>query len=63
MKTYVCEEMMCDGCVSRINKGLDQEGIAHRVNLDTKTVVIEKDEDCEKAVETLDDRGVTAVEK
>ena len=44
MKTYVCEEMMCDGCVSRINKGLDQEGIAHRVNLDTKTVVIEKDE-------------------
>ena len=27
MKTYRCDEMMCNGCVSRINKGLDHEGI------------------------------------
>ena len=23
MKTYKCEEMMCEGCVNRIKKGLD----------------------------------------
>lgn len=61
MKNYRCDEMMCNGCVSRINKGLDQEQIGHKVDLETKTVTIEKDEDCAKAMEVLDDLGFTPV--
>lgn len=61
MKTYRCEEMMCDGCVTRINKGLSNDGIGHMVDLKTKTVVIEEDADCDKAVELLDDLGFSAV--
>lgn len=61
MKSYRCEEMMCDGCVARINKGLSNEGIGHRVDLETKTVVIEEEADYDKAVETLDDLGFSAV--
>ena len=33
MKTYKCEEMMCDGCVKRIKNGLSAEGIGHEVDL------------------------------
>ena len=33
MKTYKCEEMMCDGCVNRIKKGLDGAGIKNTVDL------------------------------
>lgn len=61
MKTYRCEEMMCEGCVSRIHKGLTNEGIDHTVDLNTKTVVIQKEADCGKAVEALDDLGFSAV--
>lgn len=63
MKTYRCEEMMCNGCVSRIDKGLDQAGISHEVNLEAKTVTIEDESACEKAVEILDDLGFSAVEQ
>lgn len=63
MKTYRCEEMMCNGCVSRINKGLDHDGISHTVDLETKTVVINNENDCLKAVEILDDLGFSAVEQ
>ena len=63
MKTYRCDEMMCNGCVSRINKGLDHEGIGRKVDLETKTVVIEEEKDYGKAVEILDDLGFTAVEQ
>ena len=63
MKTYRCDEMMCNGCVSIINKGLDHEGIGHKVDLETKTVVIEEEKDYGKAVEILDDLGFTAVEQ
>ena len=31
MKTYKCEEMMCEGCVNRIKKGLDGAGIKNTV--------------------------------
>lgn len=63
MKTYRCEEMMCNGCVSRIEKGLTQAGIAHKVDLETKTVTIEEEASCSKAVEILDDLGFSAVEQ
>lgn len=63
MKTYRCEEMMCNGCVSRINKGLDHEGIGHTVDLETKTVVVNDEKDYAKAVEILDDLGFSAVEQ
>ncbi len=63
MKTYRCEEMMCNGCVSRIDKGLDQAGITHKVDLNTKTVMIEDESAVSKAVEILDDLGFSAVEE
>lgn len=63
MKTYRCEEMMCNGCVSRIEKGLAQAGIAHKVDLETKTVTIEDEAFCNKAVEILDDLGFSAIEQ
>lgn len=63
MKTYHCEEMMCNGCVSRIDKGLNQAGIGHKVDLDTKTVTIEEDRFSANAVGILDDLGFTAVEE
>lgn len=63
LKTYRCEEMMCNGCVSRIDKGLDQAGIMHKVDLDAKTVMIEDDSVISKAVEILDDLGFSAVEE
>ena len=47
MKTYKCEEMMCDGCVNRIKKGLDGAGIKNTVDLSVKTVTIDGDADCE----------------
>ena len=46
MKTFKCEEMMCGNCVARIDKALDGEGIAHKTDLDTKTVSIEDDSVC-----------------
>lgn len=63
MKTYKCEEMMCDGCVNRIKKGLDAADIKNTVDLASKTVTIDGCASCEsKAVEILDDLGFTAVE-
>ena len=63
MKTYKCEEMMCEGCVNRIKKGLDGAGIKNTVDLSVKTVTIDGDKDCEAAaVEILDDLGFSAVE-
>lgn len=60
MKTYKCEEMMCEGCVNRIKKGLDAANIKNTVDLATKTVTVEGDE--AQAVEILDDLGFSAVE-
>ena len=36
MKTYKCEEMMCNGCVSRIDKALTEAEIKHTVSLEDK---------------------------
>ena len=62
MKTYLCEEMMCGHCVSRIQEGLQEEGIGNQVNLENKTVTIEADSDINKALEILDDLGFSARE-
>ncbi len=35
MKTFRCEEIMCDHCVSRIKNGLGGAGIGHKVDLGT----------------------------
>lgn len=64
MKTYKCEEMMCEGCVARIDKALTAASIEHKVDLATKTVTIEGCANCEKkTVEILDDLGFSAVEQ
>ena len=61
MKTFKCEEMMCEGCVNRIKKGLNGAGIRSTVELASKTVAIDGDSACEaKAVEILDDLGFSA---
>lgn len=63
MKKFKCEEIMCNNCVSRIDKALTAAEIWHQVDLETKTVTIEGCEPCEtKAVEILDDLGFSAVE-
>ena len=63
MKTYKCEEMMCNGCVNRIDKALTGAEIKHTISLENKTVTIDGCANCEKmAVELLDDLGFTAVE-
>ena len=63
MKTFKCEEMMCDHCVSRINTALNEAKIAHSVDLASKTVTIEHEaEDAAKAAEILDDLGFTPAE-
>ena len=31
MKTYTCEEMMCEGCVARIHKALEAASIEHKI--------------------------------
>lgn len=63
MKKFRCEEIMCNGCVSRIDKALTEADITHQVDLETKTVTIDGCEHCEKtAVEILDDLGFSAVE-
>ena len=63
MKTFKCEEMMCNHCVSRIDTALNEAKIDHKVDLETKTVTIEGCENCAaKAGEILDDLGFSAVE-
>ena len=63
MKTYKSEEMMCNGCVKRIDKAITGAEIKHTISLENKTVTIDGCESCEKkAVELLDDLGFTAVE-
>ena len=41
MKTYKCEEMMCSGCVTRIDKALTEADIKHTISLENKTVTID----------------------
>lgn len=63
MKKFKCEEMMCEGCVSRIDKALTAAEIEHQIDLDSKTVTIEGCGHCEKKTkEILDDLGYSAVE-
>ena len=63
MKKFKCEEIMCNGCVGRIEKALTESGIGHKVDLAEKTVFLEGDESTiQKAVELLDDLGFSAVE-
>lgn len=63
MKKFKCEEIMCEGCVARIDKALTAAEIEHHVDLNSKTVTVEGCEHCEKkTVEILDDLGYSAVE-
>jgi len=63
MKKFLCEEMMCDHCVSRIHNALEKAGIGHEVDLASKTVSVDGDETrVKEAVEILDDLGFSAVE-
>ena len=63
MKKFKCEEMMCGHCVSRIEKALTEAEIKHFIDLDSKTAIIEGDEQCVvRASEILDDLGYSLVE-
>lgn len=58
------KEMSCNHCVQRINNTLNEAGITHSVDLDSKTVQIDGDENTvKKAIEELDDIGFTATEQ
>lgn len=62
MKVFGCEEIMCGGCVGRIEKALDAAGIGHQVSLENKTVGINgSEEQVKEALEILDDLGFSAV--
>lgn len=64
MKTFYCEDMMCEKCVERIHKAMDGANLEHQVDLASKTVMIEGCEKCAaKAAEILDDLGFTPIEK
>ena len=54
------KEMSCNHCVGRIDKVLSEAGIAHSIDLDSKTVTIEDDSKVEIAIEEMDDIGFTA---
>lgn len=54
------DDIHCNGCVERIDKAFTEEGIAHNISLEEKTV--EADCELERAVELLDDLGFEAVE-
>ena len=61
MITLKTEEMACGHCVERIDKALKNEGIAHNIDLDTKTVQVDvTEEELPEVVELLDDLGFTA---
>ncbi|MEF9839944.1 MAG: heavy-metal-associated domain-containing protein [Lachnospiraceae bacterium] len=63
MKTFKCEEIMCDHCVSRIQTALNREAIKHSIDLASKTVTIDGNEACiSQALEILDDLGFEAKE-
>lgn len=59
MMKLTVNEMSCNHCVSRIDKVLSDAGIAHRIDLESKTVTIEDDSQVEKAIEEMDDIGFT----
>ncbi|MDO4295583.1 MAG: heavy metal-associated domain-containing protein [bacterium] len=64
MTTFYCEDMMCDKCVARIHKALDEAKLEHSVDLAAKTVQIDGCEKCAaKAAEILDDLGFTPVKQ
>ena len=46
MKTFYCEDMMCEKCVERIHKAMDGANLEHQVDLASKTVTIEGCEKC-----------------
>lgn len=52
-------DMMCEKCVARINKALDDAEIKHVVSLDDKTVEVDEDS-AEEAIEALEDIGFFA---
>lgn len=55
--------MSCNHCVSRIDKVLTDAGIAHTIELESKTVTIEDPNSVAKAIEEMDDIGFTAEEE
>ncbi|MDE6874714.1 MAG: heavy-metal-associated domain-containing protein [Lachnospiraceae bacterium] len=61
MTTLNVKEMSCGHCVERIGKALDEAGIKHSIDLETKTVTVDGCENCVKtAIAELDDIGFTA---
>lgn len=52
-------DMMCEKCVARINKALDEASIKHTVSLEAKTVEVDEDK-AEEAIEALEDVGFFA---
>ena len=63
MTVLKAEDMMCDHCVDRIKNGLGHADIDAEVDLGSKTVMIEGDDEVvEKAKEILGDLGFLAEE-
>ncbi len=61
MITFRVPEIMCGGCVARIEKGLQEAGVDASVSLQDKTVTVNGCEKCAaKAVGVLEDLGFSA---
>lgn len=55
-------DMMCEKCVERITKALNEANLTNEVSLENKTVTIDGCEKClAKAKEILDDLGFEEV--
>lgn len=60
MTVLKVKEMSCEHCVQRIGKTLEAVHIEYEIDLATKTVTVQGDENIVKqAIEELDDIGFT----
>ncbi|GEM_PF-160481 len=63
MRTFRCEEMVCEGCADRIRRAFEVSDIRGQVNLGAGTVAVQGDDlQAERAVKILDELGFSAVE-
>lgn len=61
MQKLSVPDMHCAHCVARIGKALEELGVAHQINLEQKTVLVDaKGTALEEVLQALDDLGFGA---
>lgn len=64
MTKFDIKEMKCNHCVERIHNLLEGLQISHQIDLETKSVSLDGEEEVlNQAVEELEDIGFTATKK